>query len=411
MILLFYFVLLTGIIGFGNGISGKEYCQNLYKTQNDVWLLGDVPDSSFAAQLHSIFSFAPFAEALRSNLVVSDLKVHSAFNRSDGWRMRSAPFSTFFNLDRYSNYWSKFKVKVVPQGNYSTCIVNKGSPEDHHLFSQLMQEQYVHSLINLTRVPEFYPHKPDNISVLLYYANITTYERFTFPFPNHALVRLRSRYAFTSLFSFWEQLPTLFHVYSSLKPIDSLQLLAKLFLENLPPDVVILSYRVDDDAFSSPENTLQAETELHKTLLREIVLSECLNRYFLLKSDTFPSLYILSNFKPHLKNEKKRSKRIMDDLNRLGLKKIFTRKTIYDLIIGKYPNLVPLLRTLSYEHFSYVEMLMAQSSPCFAHAGHPSITSYMIKRFRSLDRQMNQTYHSINEKTYRNLYKYRDWGF
>jgi hypothetical protein len=475
----------------------------VYRESSDVWLHGETPlETPFAAQLHSVFSYAPVSFVFQTGLVVGDLHVHQPFRTNGGiaeedlvapdggssgyrgvieWRYGTAPFSSFFDLNHFTWYWWQHRLKVISLKFYSNCFefdpvryetaATTGSSGTANGRSRLP-----HLISNVTRIPEFFPYAKDDFKQLIYYSNTTSNETFQFPFEKHRLVKIVGRFNMVGFYNFFKDLPMLTYVYTSIKPAIPIDKFSKALISLLSPnppssDYIAIHLRVDDEAFSSLENNKRLENDYRvvKRMVSFIKEHACLSSFFpnssssasepiLHGSSVLPALYLSTNAKPQTRNDKKRLKKIIEELGNIGFVNIYTRRILYDKYARKRShssaaangsinplggagegievnpedlsiaaplsisaleltaaqqgavNDLNVMRMLNPEQLSYVDMIVSRSSKCFIPSLVPSITSYMIKRFMKMDQNMEESYDQVNEQTYGNMYFYRDWG-
>mmetsp|Transcript_10496 Transcript_10496/g.11311 ORF Transcript_10496/g.11311 Transcript_10496/m.11311 type:complete len:474 (+) Transcript_10496:22-1443(+) len=444
---------------FGQAGS-TDSCESLYKETRDVWLFGEVPDGTpFAAQLHAIHSYAPVTFVFQTALVVGVLSVQEPVKENEAvidWRGTSAPFSSFFDLNHYAWYWSQHGLKIVSEKFYHNCFVfNPMAPT----------KRFLHDRSNISRIPEFYPYAKDDFRNLFYYANTTKEETFQFPFPSHRQVRIQSRFGWVGFYSFWNDMPMLQYVLASLKPAVPIEKFAKALLSLIPAEFVAIHLRVDDDAFSQIEGVnshIESETRAIKKIVQYIKQSPCLAQYFQQKTNggnamelpelvdfgevgagsgvgELPALYLSTNNKPQTRNEKRRTRRLIEELVNSGFINIYTRKLLYDKyarkkntsasggdvnadgleisaeevnpIAGSPITDLSIMRMLNPEQLAFADIIVSRSCKCFVPSYIPSLASYLIKRYMKFDQNIFEKYDDITAETYGNHYFYREWGF
>lgn len=97
MLLFLWIVFLLANIVAQN--TETQICDEIYQKTEDVWLIGEAPETSFASQYLAILAYIPTAIVLKSYLVVSDLAVHEAVRENGAiisWKKSSSAFSSFF---------------------------------------------------------------------------------------------------------------------------------------------------------------------------------------------------------------------------------------------------------------------------------------------------------------------------
>lgn len=418
----------------------SESCDSIYRSEKDVWLLGESPSAPFAAQLHSIFSYAPVTFVFQSHLVVGDLIGHASRSndsKSNEWTEKRIPFSQFFDSNHFTWYWTQHRLKVISQKFYDGCFVVKNRDVDVPIVSK----NRVHRLINITRIPEFFPYANDEFRKLLYYSNTTSNSTFIFPFPNHSLVKVKSRFNMVGFYNFWGNLPMLNYVYSSLRPAMPIEKFSQALYSLLPVDFVSVHVRVDDEAFGSLENNQRLENDQRVTrkIVQYIKDASCFQSLSPKEpASSLPTVYLSTNAKPQNKAEKRRVKRIVEELSNVGFQNVVTRKILYDrharkkMVVpsqslegiqvlsledalhgapGGARNDLSLMKSFSPEQLSYVDMIINRKSKCFVPSLVPSLASYITMRYRQFDSNLFESYDQINQKTYGDSFSYRDYGW
>jgi hypothetical protein len=485
----FFFSFLLGslFVLTDSNTPSTDTCETLYKSGKDVWLMGETLEAPFAAQLHAIFSYAPVTFVFQTHLVVGDLVIHEMTNdtrlSNDWFVTKKVPFSTFFDLNHFAWYWSQHGLKIISEKVHKNCFVVKKRYDDFAAHGRAAAlNRYVHDLVNIARIPEFYPYAADEFRKLFYYTNTTSNSTFSFPFPDHTIVRVKSRFSMVGLYSFWNNLPMLQYVINSLKPAAPIEKLSQALVQLLPPNFVGVHLRVDDEAFllvgsalesnrSSvmPSSSMGKKTENDQRVIRKIVQwikkSSCLQRFFPSSSSSLSSsssssgplslqtLFLSTNAKPGVKTERRRVKKILEELTNLGFQNVLTRKILYDKysrkkvqvagpvavanvvgsgVSGLHHNSkevanavkaaasasasgtnmdLSLIKVLSAEQLSFVDLLVLRASHCFVPSLHPSMASYVVARYRRFDKNIWDKYEEVNQENYGHLYTYRDCGW
>jgi hypothetical protein len=441
--------------------------------------MGETLEAPFAAQLHAIFSYAPVTFVFQTHLVVGDLVIHEMTNDTrvniDWFVTKKVPFSTFFDLNHFAWYWSQHGLKIISEKVHKNCFIVKKRFDDYAAHGRAAAlNRYVHELVNITRIPEFYPYQADEFRKLFYYTNTTSNSTFLFPFSDHTIVRIKSRFSMVGLYSFWNNLPMLQYVINSLKPAAPIEKLSQALVQLLPPNFVGVHLRVDDEAFLLVGSALESnrssvmpnvgrKTENDQRVIRKIVQwiksSSCLQRFFPSSSSSsrvhptlsLQTLFLSTNAKPGVKTERRRVKKILEELTNLGFQDVFTRKILYDkysrkkvqvagpsvaggAVQGLHHNSkevanavkaaasasasgattnmdLSLIKILSAEQLSFVDLLVLRASHCFVPSLHPSMASYVVARYRRFDKNVWDKYEEVNQENYGHLYTYRDCGW
>jgi hypothetical protein len=441
-------------------LSGIVSCDSLYNSNKDVWLKGEGAPVPFPLQLAAVYSYAPSAFVLGSNLLLGDLyctsqskTINTAVNSTGkGSKLQRSPFSSFFDYNHYIWYWSRHKLQTVTSQYYYFCYEREGTP-------------YSHEAVIVHRIPEFRPFYNNEFAKLL------NQNKVKFPFPNHSLINIEGKYKMIGFYNFWNHLTMLKYVHQSIKPALPIAKFTKAVLQILTNSFIAIHLRVDEEAFPSSslpeeggnnnlnedlldaalqgmeENEGNLEEKKKKVsstntspltqILDYLKFSSCFSDLQNLNYELFiepPAIYLMTNART--KQDKRKIKLIMDSLNSLGFVNIFTRKRVYDKygkristktgrssILNNFGTLgatstssmeihddIALYRTFSSEQLQYVDMLVSKASNCFIPSQLPTIASYLIKRLQKLDRDIVEDYSSVNETTYGSLATYRDWG-
>ncbi len=419
MLLFLWIVFLLANIVAQN--TETQICDEIYQKTQDVWLIGEAPETSFASQYLAILAYIPTAIVLKSYLVVSDLAVHEAVRENGAiisWKKSSSAFSSFFDLERFASYWAKHRMKVISSSTYQNCFSTDA------VFGRISLAQtprFSHHVAELFRIPEFLPYTRQSFNIMIDYANFSTGRKLPhFPFPPHHQVRIKSRYKMAAMYSFWnDTTPLLSYVLTSIKPAKPIQAAVDSLISLLPHSYLAVHVRLDDTAFNlidppdrwTGNNTENREEHVISLIVASIVGSSCVSQH------GAKSLYLVTNYSPSHPVTKKRTARLVEALKQASFP-VVTRKSLAShglkgkeqKKIENLPNLRA-MRDMTPEHWNYIDMLVSEQSSCFIPSLAPSLMSYMITRYQKLTKKIFEKYDEINRDTYGAMYFYRDWGF
>jgi hypothetical protein len=403
--------------------------------EQDLWLFGEVPSGPFSSQLHAIYSFIPISLMLKSNLVIGELNVHEPGNKTSQGNIRSVHFSTFFDFKYFTTYWSKKKISAISKRVYARCFTgldNDIDPMNVHG----KETKGKHNVLQITRSPTFAKFHQKEMKGLLQSHNLS------YPLPRHSLIKIVSPFQFFGIYSFWDNLYLLQNVHRSLRPTAAIKDTVKALLNLIPAkEFIALNIRVDDELFAPQGKALSSEDEAKeiKRVVGIIRSSSCLTDYWMDKNLgvmnpllTPPVVYLTSNARPHSMDDKRRVRTFIEELAKAGIQRIFTRKFLYDHYMkkvstssssqssavnsaapGKKTKAFDLsqMKKFSYEHQSYIDMLMSRTSTCFIPSPTSALTSYLIQRFRKFDQNIYESFPEVNSTTYGITHQFREWGF
>lgn len=425
-----------GVLFHWKVINGKiGSCEVLHNSDKDVWLKGEATAVAFPLQLVAVYSYAPVSFVLGTNLLIGDLFASSApavantpnTNATNKGKSNvPVSFSAFFDSNHFIWYWSQHKLDVVTSQFYYFCFQREGAP-------------FKHEAIRLNRVPEFTPLKSHEFSKLL------ATNKARFPFPNHHLVTIEGRFKMIGFYNFWDNLPMLQYVHQSLKPAVPIEKFSRSILNILSTHFIAVHLRVDEEAFPisalPSSGTLDVKPEAFLNIINHIKQSACFHDLPHLNNEIFldpPALYLMTNTQYSNKNDRRKLKSIIDELNALGFVNVFTRKKLVDQFYIKRQNFkannmnnnlhkntlsngrsaiaveshddLALYKMFSSEQLQYIDMIVSRQASCFIPSLLPTVASYLIKRFAQLDKNSPEDFAAVNASTYGNLATYRDWG-
>lgn len=399
-------------------------CEKFYSMKYDVWLYGEAPPIAFPTQLLAVYSFAPTALLLQTSLVLGMFTVHEPMKSADltasshEWKAIQVPFSYFFDTEHFITYWAEHSLTVTPWKTYRSCFSQSYLPLSP---SNTPTTPHTHYLRNVSRIPEFFPI---DLTQFIYFANTSSLKNtFSFPFDNHEYVTVEGRFGLTAMYPFWNDFLRLQQVHQSLQPSRFIALYVKLMLQQLPEEFIAINLRIDDIAFGNiagKNNTNDARRGTEK-LISYIEQHPCIQKH-----GKQSPIYLSTNVKPYVKMDRKRMKKLLEELQEKGFKNVKTRKMMMDLLIlNRTTNAVKSKKSkidesllvlseveavVSPEQLQFVDMLVSKRSVCLVPSLVPSLASYLIRRMKALDGGIEEKYEDVTPQSYGNMVFYRDWG-
>lgn len=433
----FLFILL--IFGLYTEAKRSSTCDKFYSLKNDVWLYGEVPLIAFPTQLLAVYSFIPLAFHLETSLVLAPFRVHEVFtinSTSHEWKLTEIPFSSLFDLNYFINYWTGRSLTITTWDTYQSCFDQSYFRPTSYISNS---GKHIHYLRNVTRIPGYFPFNRERLfSQFLPFSNLsTTTNNFHFPFDNHEFIKVVGNYALAAMYSYWDDLPRLQSVYESLRPSSSILTYTNFLLSHLPHKFIAVNLRLDDAAISSVSSNSNssatsssssssnndADHHLHRSmekLLQYVQQHPCVQQY----GTSFP-IYLSTNVKPYNKLDRKRLKRLLEEIHDKGLTNFVTRKSLIDSLkvnktssshhkhASKSHEATSFHETeaiVSPEQLQFIDILVSKRAVCVIPSLAPSLASYLIMRFKALDKGVVEKYEDITPEKYGNLIYYRDWG-
>jgi hypothetical protein len=129
-----------------------------------------------------------------------------------------------------------------------------------------------------------------------------------------------------------------------------------------------------------------------------------------------------SSLRPPANVGLQRAQLLLQRLQKLGFRDIFTRESLLNEVILQAPPggnetavqahsvLVQQIRSLVPEQAALVDLSISRASTCFVSSHYASSFSYMAQRIRSLDRGQVLRYPEITDADYGVSSKFKQWG-
>ena len=131
MQLLLYYATLVSLFGTMSTSSifrvDSNECSALV-TQDllkEKWLLADIMPSGFCNQLFGIYSYVPLARLLNVGVIVGPVFSRKSFTMTyDEFLLNciKLPFSAFFDVNHFAQYWAYKGVRVLDKRTYAGCF-------------------------------------------------------------------------------------------------------------------------------------------------------------------------------------------------------------------------------------------------------------------------------------------------
>lgn len=411
----------------------KPRC-GVVRNVKDIWLKGESAPVPFASQIFAVYSFAPVSFIFQTNLILGDLYSRKIFSSStqptvsaagaselagaSKGAMTAVAFSSFFDVRHFVAYWAKHKKAVITSQDSEICLAGN------------------RTIVKIKRVPDFFPIQKSEFSSLLGLSKVK------FPFQSNQTVVIDSPNKFVALYWFWNDLPMLQYVHTSLKPAPQIDRFVQAILKELPRGFVAIHVRLDSGSMAALANSSSAETK--STFVQHILDSHCLSEVAKFDNSFVdpPPIYLVTNAIGHhhhhhtggkkrpgaslstgslSSNADDKARLLMTELSSLGFHLIHTKTTLTELItmklleksfegkpVGGDANV---FHRLLPEQLTYIDMLVSRASSCFIPSHIPTTFSYLVERFRKFDKNIYEPYENINNATYGSLSMYRQWGF
>ena len=107
-------------------VKDSAHCNDsvLDKLLQTSWLIAEHNSGGFYNQLFGMYSSVAFARLVGTDLMVGPIRTRKSFTTSaDGnGSVEMLPYSSFFNISVYSNFWSRKGLQIVEKHDYVKCL-------------------------------------------------------------------------------------------------------------------------------------------------------------------------------------------------------------------------------------------------------------------------------------------------
>ena len=108
-------------------VKNAPHCNDsvLDKLIQKSWLLGEHNSGGFCNQLFGMFSSVALARLLGTNLILGPIRTRRSFatpNSLNEQTVELLPYSSFFNVSVYSNFWAKKGLQIIEKHEIIKCL-------------------------------------------------------------------------------------------------------------------------------------------------------------------------------------------------------------------------------------------------------------------------------------------------
>ena len=107
-------------------VKNPPHCDNfvLDKLLQKSWLLGEHNSGGFCNQLFGMYSSVALARLIGTNLILGPIRTRKSFMSSNSGddSVEMLPYSSFFNISVYSNFWASKGIQILEKHEFIKCL-------------------------------------------------------------------------------------------------------------------------------------------------------------------------------------------------------------------------------------------------------------------------------------------------